>query len=131
MNLVGTWRLLAEVATDSAGLTQPTLFGPTPLGTMTFDRSGCMIVVIADGRPDVPVGQRMFMAYTGRYEFDGHRLTTFIDAASSPSLLATPQVRHVRSSDADRIVLSPPTGFMGQADVRRELTWERIGTRAP
>jgi hypothetical protein len=126
MDLVGTWRLLAEVATDAAGLTQPTLFGPTPLGTVTFDRSGRMILVVVDGRTDVPAGQRMFMAYTGRYEFDGHRLTTFTDAAASPALLATPQVRDVRFSDADTIVLSPPTGFMGQADVRREYTWERI-----
>jgi hypothetical protein len=49
------------------------------------------------------------------------------DAAASPALLTTPQVRHVRFSDANRIVLSPPIGFMGQADVRREYTWERIG----
>jgi hypothetical protein len=54
----------------------------------------------------------MFMAYTGRYEFDGHRLTT----ATSPAF-ETPQVRHVR--------FPMPTGSFS---VRRQALWAQAKT---
>lgn len=89
------------------GQPRPTLFGPSLLGVWTFDASGRNVLVAVDGRSDPPDGKRMFLSYSGPFEFDGARPTTFVDAASDPNILNVPQVRDVRF-DGDKMILSPP-----------------------
>jgi hypothetical protein len=123
--IIGTWRLVGETAVGSDGKPRPTLFGPSLLGVWTFDASGRNALVAVDGRLDLAEGKRMFLSYSGLFEFDGARLTTFVDATSDPSILHVPQVRDVRF-EGDTMILSPPVGYRGQADVHRELKWQRI-----
>jgi hypothetical protein len=123
--IYGTWSLVGETAADADGQPQTTVFGPSPLGVWTFDPSGRNVLVAVDGRCDVPAGKRMFLSYSGPFDFDGERLTTFVDASSDPTIVGVPQVREVRFA-GDMMVLSPPIGYRGQSDVRRELTWKRI-----
>jgi hypothetical protein len=125
MNIIGTWRLIAEAATDADGRPQPTLFGPSPMGVATFDSSGRIVLIAVDGRSEEPEGKRTFLSYSGRFGFDGRQLTTLVDAANDPAMVGTSQVRDVRF-DRSRLILSPPVGFKGEADVRREYTWEKI-----
>ena len=124
-DIIGTWRLVGETAVGSDGQPRPTLFGPSLLGVWTFDASGRNVLAAVDGRRDVAEGERMFLSYSGPFEFDGARLTTIVDATSDPKILNVPQVRDVRF-EADKMILSPPVGYRGQADVHRELTWQRI-----
>lgn len=124
-DVIGTWRLIGETAVGSDGQPRPTLFGPFLLGVWTFDATGRNVLAAVDGRPEASNGKRMFLAYSGPFEFDGVRLTTYVDATSDPSILNVPQVRDVRF-DGDKMILSPPVGYRGQADVHRELTWQRI-----
>jgi hypothetical protein len=125
-SVIGTWRLVAETATDEAGQPRPTLVGPLPLGFITFTAAGRMIVAVSDGRPDPIDGPRSFYSYCGSYTFDGTRLVTRVDGASDPRLRAAPQVRGTHF-DGDRLTLRLLDGFFPDADrVMRELTWGRV-----
>jgi hypothetical protein len=123
--IIGTWRLVGETATGSDGRALPTLFGPRLLGVWTFDVSGRNVLAAVDGRDDLSGGHRMFLSYSGPFEFDGARLTTFVDVSNDPNILNGPQIRDVRF-EGDKMILSPPVGYRGQTDVHRELTWQRI-----
>ncbi len=124
-SLVGIWKLVETRALDDAGRVLPTPFGPSPIGTVTFEVER-MAVVVADGRvslpPDAP--PRLFVAYTGTYRFDGEVLVTRADDASKPELIVE-QVRRVRFESPTRLVAIPVSGVPGQAGI--ELVWERIG----
>jgi hypothetical protein len=124
-DIYGTWRLECETAIDSDGRPHPSLFGPSPFGVWTFDRSGRNALVAVDGRSGELHGARMFLAYSGPFEFEGKRLTTFVDATNDPSNMNVPQIRDVRF-EGDKMILSPPIGYRGPSDVHRELTWVRI-----
>ena len=86
-----------------------------------------MVGVVADGSPELAAGspQRAFFSYMGNYEFDGERLVTHVDGASSPDGF-TDQVRHVTFQSPNRIVVVPLTRILGSSS-GLELTWERIG----
>lgn len=123
-SIVGVWRLVDEVASDQNGHPIPTLFGPMPMGVVTFLSNGRMIVVMADGRPGQIEG-RAYASYCGNYSFDGTRLVTTVDDGSSEFWRRSPQIRTARFS-GERMLLRPPNGLLGPNDVVRELTWERI-----
>ena len=123
-SIVGVWRLVFEVASDQTGQPFPTLFGPVPMGVVTFLSNGRMTVVMADGRPG-QIEDRAYASYYGSYSFDGTRLVTTVDDGSSEFWRRSPQIRTVRF-DGKRMVLRPPSGLLGPDDVVRELTWERI-----
>jgi hypothetical protein len=42
-----------------------------------------------------------------RFEFDGARLTTHVDATNGPNILNVPQVRDIRL-EGDKMILGPP-----------------------
>jgi hypothetical protein len=123
-SIVGVWRLVDEVASDQNGQPIPTLFGPVPMGVVTFLSNGRMIVAIADGRPGQIEG-RAYCSYCGNYSFDGTRLVTTVDDGSSEFWRRSPQIRAARFS-GERMVLRPPIGLLGPDGAVRELTWERI-----
>ncbi len=96
------------------------------MGIVRFETER-MAGVVADGRPDLPPGspQRAFSSYTGRYEFNGERLVTHVDGASSPDGFAD-QVRQVTFQGPDRIVVVPLSQVLDRSS-GLELTWKRIG----
>ncbi len=124
--IVGTWRLVAETATDAAGQAHPGLFGPMAIGLGMFTAEGRMMAVLTDGRPGPVEGARKHVSYCGDYTFDGARLVTVVDGASDSRLLLEPQVRDARF-EGGRMILRPPVGFRAAAGVVRELIWERAG----
>jgi hypothetical protein len=120
------WKLIDASAFDENGheLTQP--LGELPMGFAMFEAER-MIVAVTDGRlsppPDVP--SRAFIAYSGRYTFDGNALVTTADSASSPDLFGQ-QIRHIRFESSTRMVATPKNKVLGR-DVGLQLVWERVG----
>src|SRR5262245_17675646 len=102
--LSGTiWKLIEASAFDEEGheLTPP--LGELPMGFAMFETER-MIVAVADGRLSIPpdVQSRAFVAYSGRYTFDGNVLVTSADCASSPDLVGQ-QIRHIRFESPTRM----------------------------
>jgi Lipocalin-like domain len=124
--LLGNWELAEARAFDEARRPMPSPFGPQPMGVVRFEAER-MAVVVADGRPDLPPGlpPRAFVSYTGRYEFNGDRLVTHVDGASSPDGFAD-QVRQITFQGPDRMVVVPLSRVLDR-NSGLELTWKRIG----
>jgi hypothetical protein len=121
-----TWQLTEARAFDEAGRPMPSPFGPEPMGIVRFEAER-RAAVIADGRPDVPPGlpRRALLSHTGRYGFDGERLVTHMDGASSPDVFAD-QVRQITFQGLDRMV-APPLSRVLDRGSGPELTWKRVG----
>jgi len=125
-SIVGTWKLVATSARDSAGNALPSPYGPKFMGRVTFNADGRMMAVLCDGRPAMPNDTaRDYASYCGNYHFDGSQLVTRVDAASDPARLGTDQVRDVRF-EGERMILRPPLRPRGTGTEHRELAWERI-----
>ena len=124
--LLGTWLLTETRAFDEAGQGISSPFGTRPMGVVRFEADR-MVGVVADGGPEAPAGspQRAFFSYTGTYVFDGERLVTHVDGASSSDGF-TDQVRHVTFQSPDRIVVVPLTRVLDHSS-GLELTWARVG----
>ena len=86
-----------------------------------------MAGAVAEGGPATqPASQRRaFFSYTGRYEFDGERLVTHVDGASSPGAYED-QVRRVTFKGPNRIAVVPLSRVLDHAS-GLELIWERVG----
>ena len=114
--LVGVWKLIEMHAFDETGREVPSPFGPQPMGVAIFDAERVMAMG-GDGRTTLPPeAKRAFLAYCGKYTFDGTKLVTEVDGASSADLLDD-QVRHIRFNGPRQMTAS---GGM-------ELVWERVG----
>ncbi len=87
-----------------------------------------LIAVVGDGRLSLPPGakNRMLIAYSGAYSFDGDELVTRVDAASDPALVGTEQVRQVRF-DGPRLVISPKNDVLEGLPKSLIFVWERTG----
>ena len=125
-DIVGTWMLVASSAHDAEGRQMPDPYGPKMMGRVTFNRDGRMMAVLVDGRPQMPDGvNRDYASYCGNYTFDGSRLVTRVDAASTEDRMGTDQVREVRF-EGKRMILRPPPRKLGDVMQHRELSWEKI-----
>ena len=127
--ILGTWRLRRTQAVDDAGHPLPPPYSETPSGVAVFDANGRMFALLTDGRGELPPGEtRPFLAYTGRYTFDGTTLLTYPDATSERERLGTEQVRTVRF-EAGGMTLVPPRRAFGGVMQHQELFWERVGNK--
>jgi hypothetical protein len=124
-SLIGIWKLVATRAFDEAGREMPSPFGPQPMGVAIFNTERGMAMG-CDSRATLPLeAKRVFVAYCGRYTFDGTKLVTRVDGASSPDLLAD-QVRHIRFEGPGRMTAVPVSRLFGRSG-GVELDWERVG----
>jgi hypothetical protein len=123
--IIGTWRLIDEIAQDQDGKPLPTLFGPDPMGLVIFTEAGRMMAAISDGATDAIDANRNHVFYYGSFTFDDNQLVTVVEGSSDPIWQESQQIRDARF-DGGYLILSPPTGLLGPLDVRRDLTWERI-----
>lgn len=136
-HLLGTWRLVSWVLTDSTGK-QTTPAGPDPEGLLTYTADGFMFATLAaKGREPFagadPLGgtpdecQRAMAtchSYCGRYRLDGDTVVHAVEMALFPNMVGTEQRRFLRI-DGDRIVLrTPPMTRKGSSGVA-ELVWRR------
>jgi hypothetical protein len=120
------WKLIEASAFDEEGheLTRP--LGELPMGFAMFEAER-MIVAVTDGQlslpPDVP--SRAFVAYSGRYTFDGTVLVTSVDSASSPDL-AGQQIRQIHFESRTRMAAMPKNKVLGR-DAGLKLVWDKVG----
>jgi hypothetical protein len=96
------------------------------MGTAIFEAER-MMVMGGDGRTALPPEmKRVFVAtYSGNYTFDGTKLVTHADSASSSELLED-QVRHIQFDGPQRMTAVPISRLFGRSG-GIELGWERVG----
>ena len=139
-SLVGDWRLRRWTSESDDGRTDLPL-GEAPEGILVYTQGGTMITTIARSdrtpiaSPDPLCGGSLperaataetFIAYSGRFSYDGTDVTHTVEMSLYPNWVGTRQVRHVRlSADGDTLELSTdPFQLGGRRSVQR-LTWVR------
>ena len=138
-SLVGTWRLVGASSSTDKGDIIKEAYGPNPTGILTFTAEGRVMAIIAMGgrkplsipdRVSAPAEERAdafstFIAYGGRYTFDGNKETVHIDVSSLQNWVGTDQVRFV-TLHGDRVTLRTPPMARGGVLQTFELVWERV-----
>ena len=126
-DIVGTWRMVGYHCRTAGGEELAPTYGPEPIGLIRFDRHGRMVVVIADGRSELPeeLSQRPFTAYTGSWSFDGKLLKNTVDRSFITEFVGTTQTREARYVNG-RLSLIPPVVVIDGVPTHRELVWEKM-----
>jgi hypothetical protein len=126
-DIIGTWRMVGYHNRTIEGEELEQTYGPEPIGLIRFDPHGRMVVVIADGRLDLPTKfeRRPFTAYTGQWVFDGKFLNTAIDESFLTHFVGTTQTREARYADGRLSLIPQPIVIDGVLN-HRELIWEKI-----
>ena len=140
--LVGAWCLVAwrRVAADGS-VAYP--FGSDALGRLVYTADGFMAATVARAeRPPFAAGDigggtveeraaaaEDYIAYCGRYEFDGGTVTHHIELSLFPNWTGTDQARTVRL-EGDQLTLRTPPILFGGAAMEHELDWERLARPA-
>jgi hypothetical protein len=134
--LVGTWKLISASSTTSAGDRDETPYGASPAGFLTYTADGRVTALISyggrrslsfgGGAPEEQVQAfKTFLAYAGRYKFDGDKVTHHIEISSIENYVGKDLVRTV-TFDEDRITLvTPPTPMNGKNQTVK-LIWQRL-----
>jgi hypothetical protein len=124
-SLIGVWKLVEARAFDDAGQAVSSPLGPNPMGVAIVDAERIMAMG-GDGRAALPPeAKRAFVAYCGKYTFDGTNLITRVDGASSPEMMED-QVRHIRFDGSGRMIAVPVSRLFGRGS-GLEIVWERCG----
>lgn len=125
--LVGTWKMVGYHNRTADGRELPQTYGPEFMGLFQFHPNGRVMLVIADGRRDLPpkFESRPFSAYTGTYTFDGVTLRNEIDGSFIADFVGTTLVRQAVYANG-RLSLFPPPITIDGVENFRELIWEKI-----
>jgi hypothetical protein len=132
--LVGTWQLVSASSMSSTGERDATAFEANPSGFLTYTQDGRVSAIISYGSRKplsvAPTPQeqaeafKTFLAYAGRYTFDGHQVTHHVEVSSIQNFVNRDLVRTVKF-EGDRIVLvAPPAPVNGKIQTV-ELVWQR------
>lgn len=136
--LIGTWKLVSASSTGSAGDRDATPYGATPSGILTYTADGRVSALIsyAGRKPLLPGASAQdkaqafdtFIAYAGRYTFQGERVVHHVEVSSIQNYASRDLVRSIRF-EGDRIVLiTPPTPVNGKVQTV-ELVWQRLSAQ--
>jgi Lipocalin-like domain len=136
--LVGAWRLVSwENQAADGQVTYP--MGPAPIGYVIYAADGRFSITISRrGRAGFAAGDLLsgtaeeqaramegFVAYAGRYSFDGDRVVHHVELSLFPNWVGSDQQRWVELA-GDRLILSAsPLLLAGKQQVPR-LVWERV-----
>jgi hypothetical protein len=136
--LVGAWRLVSwENQAADGQVTYP--MGPDPIGYVIYAVDGRFSITISRwGRAGFAAGDLLsgtteekaramegFVAYAGRYSFDGDRVIHHVELSLFPNWVGSDQQRWVELTK-DRLTLSAsPLLLAGTQQVPR-LVWERV-----
>jgi len=124
--LIGVWKLVNIVNRDEQGNILRSSYGPKKFGLITFNDDHRMMVVIQDGRENLPSSRkREYSSYAGTYRFDGTTLVTKVDCSTIPDRMGTDQVRPAQL-DGNRVTLTAPPAEIEGVVHYRQLTWEKI-----
>jgi lipocalin-like protein len=136
-SVVGTWRLVSEKAHQGDQTTEP--LGPSPLGSIVFDRGGRFMLMIA--RPGIPkfaVNKRDAgtpeenkavlagsLAFFGTYSVSkaDQAITLHVEASTFPNWIGTDQKRSFTLA-GDEMKWTNRTPAIGAEVV--ELVWRRF-----
>jgi hypothetical protein len=136
--VIGTWRLVSVVNEDAETGAASDLFGPDPIGYISYGADGRMMVVQVRGDRPKPKGDiasskeaealfRSMLSYAGRYTIDGDEVTHHIDVSWNQAWTGTRQVRKFRL-DGDLLHLTLPASpnpFDGRVGTRR-VVWQKV-----
>ncbi len=134
--LVGTWKLVSASSTTSAGERSESPYGPNPAGFLTYTGDGRVTALISyGGRKALSFGGgtpeeqaeafQTFLAYAGRYSFDGDKVTHHIEISSIQNYVGKDLVRSVRFQGDQIVLVTPPTPVNGKVQ-NVELIWQRL-----
>ncbi len=136
--LLGTWRLVSNTLEEVPSGVKTDLFGPDPIGFITYGADGRMMILqVRRDRPK-PAGPvptleeaaalfRSLIAYGGRFTVSGNKVTHHVDISWNQTWTGQDQVRFFRF-DGNRVELSTevsPDPVHGKMSVRR-LVWEKL-----
>jgi lipocalin-like protein len=140
--LVGTWRLVSWENRGAGGqFTYP--MGANPLGYLLYTPDGHFSVTISRAsRAGFRLGDLLggtvedkaravesFVAYAGRYTFNGDRVVHHVELSLFPNWVGTEQERAAELTE-DRLTLSAgPLLLAGERQIAR-LVWERVDPSA-
>jgi hypothetical protein len=140
-SLPGTWQLVSRIDTTAAGerRTEPSL-GEDPLALLIYDRSGHFAAQFMrrDRSVDVPDGpssaknnsqaQGGYDAYFGTYTVDeeGGTVTQRLIGSLARQHVGAVLTRAMRVQ-GDALVITLETNAADGTEVRRTLTWRRVG----
>ncbi|MCL4534284.1 MAG: lipocalin-like domain-containing protein [Bacteroidetes bacterium] len=136
---IGTWRLVSAVYIAVDGRVG-NLFGPHPVGYITYNEDGRMSVAIM--RPDRPRfarGERFiegtpeekmaaadgYLSYCGKYEVGGNKVAHQIEVSLYPNWVGGDQERTFAFDGNTLTLTTPPFTLHGVQNYGR-LVWERV-----
>jgi hypothetical protein len=135
---LGTWKLLSAVREEIPSGAKTDLFGPEPVGFLTYSPEGRMMTLIvrSDRRRPArfPVSSeesenlfRGLMSYAGTFEISGGEVIHYVDVSANELWTGTEQKRLYRFEDNRLSLFTPesPDPIDGKNSVRRML-WERV-----
>jgi hypothetical protein len=139
-SLIGSWRLLSYKAEYSDGSVED-LYGPSPLGIISYDATGHMFVHVMKAdlpkcgtidRRKCPDKQARLafdnsFAYWGRYEVKPSQKMVLhhVEGASWPDFIGIAQERFIDIS-GKRLTITTPRRKIGGVENVGVLVWERI-----
>lgn len=126
-DIIGTWKMVGYHNRTPDGTELEQSYGPEFMGLIHFHPNGRMMVVIADGRAELPghLKRRPFSAYTGSWTFDGKILLNEIDESFLKEFVGSTQRREAHYVNG-RLSLVPPPIMINGVMNHRELVWEKI-----
>jgi len=68
---------------------------------------------------------KTFLAYAGRYKFDGEKVTHHVEVSSIQNYVGKDLVRTVKFRDDQITLVTPPTRINGEIRTL-ELIWQRV-----
>lgn len=138
--LLGTWRLRSWESIGSDGDVRYPL-GEDPEGMLVYTTEGSMLTVMARrarprlssddllaGSPEERIAAaETFVAYSGRFSYDGRHVTHHVDVSLFPNFVGTDQRREVRLDEGgDRLTLSAAPMMVRGAVRAQRVVWERV-----
>ena len=133
--LVGTWKLVSASSTTRSGKRNETPYGPSPTGLLTYRDGRVTAMISYDGRKLLSAGGgnreeqaeafKTFLAYAGRYVFEGDKVTHHVEVSSIQNYVGKNLVRTVKFRGDEIILVTPPTRINGEIQTI-ELIWQRL-----
>jgi hypothetical protein len=136
--LLGTWKLASAVREEVPSGRRTDLFGPDPIGYLTYTPEGRMVALLVRSDRKRPAGDvatapeaehlfRSVVSYSGPFTLNGDEVTHKVDVSWNESWTGTEQRRLVKF-DGDRLLLSTPVSRdpIDGLTSMRTMTWVRV-----
>ena len=134
--LLGTWKLKSYVVTTAAGV-QPTPYGETPTGYLSYTADGRMqVIAAANGRivpagPTPPDNERVALydtmfAYAGTYSVEADKVIHHVDISWNEAWTGTDQIRHFQLEGNTLTLTTRITDSASNTEAHYAVVWEKV-----